>query len=75
MILKEKEKKSEGKMFENKITESITKLAEQNIRLKEHSFQEYKESSLIEIQALKDKILNLESTLKLAERETDVLRM
>ena len=75
LILKEKQKKSEGEIFENKITESMTKIAEQNMKIKERSFQEYKESCATGIQALQERILNLDSTLKLAERESDVLRM
>jgi hypothetical protein len=75
LSLQEDERRAEGRQFENKIADSMAKIAEENIRLKERSLAQLKESSLKEQQGLREKIQQLEAALTLAERNTEIVRM
>lgn len=74
LTLQEDERRAEGRLFENKIADSMAKIAEENIRLKEHSLAQLKESSLKEQQGLKEKILQLEAALMQSERDSELVR-
>jgi hypothetical protein len=75
LSLQEDERRLEGRQFENKIADSMAKIAEENIRLKERSLAQLKESSLKEQQGLREKIQQLEAALTLAERNAEIVRM
>jgi hypothetical protein len=75
LSLQEDERRAEGRQFENKIADSMAKIAEENIRLKERSLAQLKESSLKEQQGLREKIQQLETAVTLAERNTEIVRM
>ena len=70
----EEERRTEGKNLEKMIVERIVKVREEDLRSKENSIAEVRESSLIEQHALKEKILSLENSLLETEREAGVAR-
>ena len=74
LTLQEDERRAEGRQFENKIADSMAKIAEENIRLKERSLAQLKESSLKEQQGLRERIQQLEAALMLSERDTEIVR-
>ena len=74
LSLQEDERRAEGRNFENKITDSMAKIAEENIRLKERSLSQLKESSLKEQQGLREKIQHLESALIRLEKDAEVVQ-
>ena len=52
----------------------MAKIAEENIRLKERSLSQLKESSLKEQQGLREKIQHLESALIRLEKDAEVVQ-
>jgi hypothetical protein len=74
LSLQEDERRAEGRQFENKIADSMAKIAEENIRLKERSLAQLKESSLKEQQGLRETIQQLEAALTLSQRDTEIVR-
>ena len=65
----EEDRRTEGRNVENMILEKIMKARDEDLRTKERSLAELRESSLKEQLALKENILLLEKNLLLIERE------
>ena len=65
----EEDRRTEGRNIENLILEKIMKARDEDLRTKERSLAELRESSMKEQLALKDNILLLEKNLLLVERE------
>jgi hypothetical protein len=70
----EEERRTEGRNLESMILERVMKARDEDVRTKERSLAELKEGSLKEQAALKEKVLLLEESLKLMEREVGVVR-
>ena len=71
----EEERRTEGRNFENMIAERIVKVREEDLRSKEFSLAELRETSWKEQLALEEKILLLEKTLLLVERDAGVIKL
>ena len=74
LSLVEEERRTEGRNLESMILERVMKARDEDVRTKERSLAELKERSLKEQAALKEKVLLLEESLKLMEREVGVVR-
>lgn len=67
----EEDRRTEGRNVENMILEKIMKARDEDLRTKERSLAELRESSLKEQLSLKDNIFLLEKNLLLVEREAE----
>ena len=67
--------KSDKKMYEIRLNDAIINVMEEQSKIKECSLAELRECSLKEISSYKDKIIYLESAVRLSEREVEAVRM
>ena len=67
--------KSDKKMYEIRLNDAIINVMEEQSKIKECSLAELRECSLKEISSYKDKIIYLESAVRLSEREVEAVKM